>query len=78
MCAKSVQLCPALCKILWTVARQAPLFTGFFRLRILEWVATPSSVVSSDPGMEATPPTAPAPQEDSLLLPPGKPRRTDL
>ena len=35
--------------ILWTVAHQAPLFTGFFQARILEWVAMPSSRGFSQP-----------------------------
>ena len=33
----------------WTVARQTPLFVGILQARILEWVAMPSSRVSSQP-----------------------------
>ena len=33
----------------WTVARQAPLSMGIFQVRILEWVAMPSSRGSSQP-----------------------------
>ena len=35
--------------ILWTVARQAPLSMGILQVRILEWVAMPSSRGSSQP-----------------------------
>ena len=34
-------------RIPWTVAHQAPLFMGFFQIRILEWVAIPFSKGSS-------------------------------
>ena len=34
---------------LWTAARQAPLSTGLLQVRILEWVAMPSSRGSSQP-----------------------------
>ena len=34
----------------WTVAHQAPLSMGILQARILEWVATPSSRGSSQPG----------------------------
>ena len=33
----------------WTVAQQAPLSTGIFQARILQWVAKPSSSRSSQP-----------------------------
>ena len=33
----------------WTVAYQAPLSMGVLQVRILEWVAMPSSRVSSQP-----------------------------
>ena len=33
----------------WTVARQAPLSMGILQVRILEWVAMPSSRGSSKP-----------------------------
>ena len=50
-----------------TAARQAPLPMGTLQARILEWVATPSSRVSSQP-------RSPALQADSLPSePPGKP-----
>ena len=34
---------------LWTIAFQAPLSTGFFQARILEWAAMPSCRESSQP-----------------------------
>ena len=34
---------------LWAVAHQAPLSMGFSRVRILEWVAVPSTRGSSQP-----------------------------
>ena len=34
---------------LWTVARQAPLSTGIFQAKILEWVTMPLSRGSSQP-----------------------------
>ena len=40
------QSCLTLCDP-WAVALQAPLFTGFFQARILEWVAISFSRVSS-------------------------------
>ena len=33
----------------WTVTHQAPLYTGNLQARILEWVAMPSSRISSHP-----------------------------
>ena len=33
----------------WTAVPQAPLFTGIFHARMLEWAATPSSRGSSRP-----------------------------
>ena len=36
-----------LCVTPWTVACQAPLFVGILQVRILEWVAMPSSRGSS-------------------------------
>ena len=61
---------------LWTTARQAPLSMGILQARILEWVAMPSSMGSSQPGME---PRSPALQADSLLSePPGKPKNTGV
>ena len=51
---KVVKLCVhakllQLCLTLWTVAHQAPLSMGISQARILEWVAMPSSRVSSQP-----------------------------
>ena len=43
--SKSLQSCPTLC----TVAHQAPLSMGIFQARILDWVAMPSSMGSSQP-----------------------------
>ena len=63
---------------LWTVARQALLFIGFFRQEYWSGLPRPSPRDLPDPGMKPTSPTALAVQEDSLLLPPGKPRRTYL
>ena len=49
MHAKSLQLCPAFCDPVDSVARQAPLSRGILQARILEWVARPSSRGSSWP-----------------------------
>ena len=46
--AKSLS-CVRLFVTAWTVARQAPLSTGIFQARILEWVTMPSSRRSSQP-----------------------------
>ena len=63
---------------LWTVAQKAPLFIGFFRQEYWSGLPRPPPRDLPDPGMEPTSPIALALQEDSLLLPPGKPRRTYL
>ena len=47
----------------WTIAGQAPLSMGILQARILEWIAMPSSMGSSNPGIE---PRSPALQADSL------------
>ena len=39
----------SLCATPWTVAHQAPLSSGIFQARILEWVAIPFSGGSSQP-----------------------------
>ena len=54
--SKSLQSCPTLC----TVARQVPLSMGIFQARILEWIAMPSSMGSSQPGVEPASLTSPA------------------
>ena len=56
---------------LWTVARQAPLSTGIFQAKMLEWVTMPLSRGSSQPRARTQFPTL---QADSLPSePPGKP-----
>ena len=60
----------------WTVAHQAPLSIGILQVRILEWVASPSSRGSSQPRdwIQVS-----ALQADSLLSePPGKPKNTGV
>ena len=47
----------------WTVARQVPLSMGILQVRILEWVAMPSSRALPNPGIE---PRSPELQADSL------------
>ena len=49
----------------WTVTLQAPLSMGILQARILEWIAMPSSMGSSNPGIE---PRSPALQAYSLPL----------
>ena len=57
----------------WTVARQAPLPMEILQVRILEWVAMPSSRGSFKLGIK---PRSPTLQVDySLSEPPGKPNR---
>ena len=59
---------------LWTVACQASVSRGILQARILEWVAMPSSRVSSQDRAEPMSPASPAFQADSLPTePPGKP-----
>ena len=56
----------------WTAARQDPLSMEILQVRILEWVAVPSSRESSQLG-------SPALQVDSLPSePPGKPKNTGV
>ena len=53
----------------WTVARQAPLSTGFYRQEY--WIMgchAPSQGNLPNPGIEPESPVAPALQADSLLL----------
>ena len=47
--AKSLQSCPTLSVIPWTITHQAPLSMGFFFWRTLEWVAVPSTMRFSPP-----------------------------
>ena len=51
LCAKSLQSCPTLCDPLDNSPPGASV-NGIFQARILEWVAMPSSRVSSQPGIE--------------------------
>ena len=48
VCVCLSQLCSTLCDP-WTVTHQAPLSMGILQVRILEWVAMPSSRGSSQP-----------------------------
>ena len=80
--AWSFLISPSLCMLIrfccvrlfatpWTVARQAPLFMGILQVRILEWVAVPSSRESSQPRDQTHVSLSPA---GSLpLMPSGKP-----
>ena len=54
--------------ILWTVACQSLLSTGILQVRIVEWVAVPSSSGSFPPGIEPVSPASPALQLDPLPL----------
>ena len=59
---------------LWTLVCQIPLSMGILQVRILEWVAMPSSRDLPSPGFE---PRSPALQVDSLPSEPtGKPEST--
>ena len=49
LCVSSTHSCVQLFVTLWTVVCQAPLSMGILQARILEWVAMPSSRVSSQP-----------------------------
>ena len=53
---------------LWTVACQSLLPMGILQVRILEWVAVPSSSRSFPPGTEPVSPASPALQLDLLPL----------
>ena len=60
----------------WTVAHKAPMSMGFLQVRILEWVAMPSSRGSSQPRIKSR---SPALQVDSLPSePPGKPKNIGM
>ena len=60
----------------WSVACQAPLFMGILQIRILEWVAMPSSRDLPNPGIK---PRSPTMRADSLPSePPGKPKNTGI
>ena len=60
----------------WTVAHQALLSMGILQTRILEWVAMPSSMGSSQPRDQTQVSTL---QADSLLSePPGKLKNTGM
>ena len=48
-CVQSCFSCVQLFTTLWNVACQAPLSKGIFKVRLLEWVAMPSSRESSPP-----------------------------
>ena len=63
--ATSVVFNPA---ILWTVARQAPLSMGFSRQECWSGLSCPPLGDLPDPGIEPTPPAAPALQAGSLPL----------
>ena len=52
VCAKSLQSCLTLCDPM-DIAHQAPLSMGILQVRMLEWVAMPSSRGSSWPGVES-------------------------
>ena len=56
-------LCQALVT-LWTLARQAPLFTGFSRREYWNGLPFPSAGDLPDPGTELTSPVSPALQMD--------------
>ena len=58
-CFLCTRVCPVLnhsvvsdSATLWTVAHQAPLSMGILQVKILEWVAMPSSRGSSNPGIK--------------------------
>ena len=73
MCAKSLHLCLTVCDPMGC----SPLGSfvhGILQIRLLEWVAVPSSRGSSRPRIKAKSPASPAFQIDSLSAePPGKP-----
>ena len=54
--------------MLWTVASQAPLSTGFFRQEYWNRLSCPPPGDLPNPGMEPASSEAPALQADSLLL----------
>ena len=67
VCANSLQGVQ-LCVTLWTVARQAPLSTGFCRQEYWSGLLCPSSGDLPDPGIEPASPASPALQLESLPL----------
>ena len=74
MCVLSLFSCVQLCVTLWTVARQAPLSTGFSRQESWSRLLCPPPGGLPNPGME---PRSPALEADSLpLASPGSPKRT--
>ena len=52
----------------WTVARQAPLSTGFSQQEYWSWLPCPPLADLPDPGIELESPVSSALQADSLLL----------
>ena len=60
MCAKSLQLCPTLCKGSLTVAHQAPLSMGFSREEYWNGLPCPSLGDLPNPGIEPTSLMSPA------------------
>ena len=74
MCLKSLQLCPALCNTLKTVAHQAPLSMGFSRQEYWSGLSFPSPGDLHNLGIELSSLTSPATAGEFLpLAPPGKP-----
>ena len=67
VCMLSHQPCPTLCDYR-TVARQAPLSMGFSRQDYWSGLPCPPPGDLPNPGVQPTPPAAPALQEDALLL----------
>ena len=67
-CTLSLSSCVQLSATAWTVVRQAPLSMGIPQARILEWISTSSSKVSSQPRDQTCISVAPALQADSLPL----------
>ena len=70
-CIYKINLCAVLSRVQlfatpWTVARQAPLFVGFFRQEYWSGLPFPPPGDLHDPGIEPTSPLSPALQADSL------------
>ena len=68
VCAQSLQPCPTLYMILWTVAFQASLSMGFSRQEHWSGLPSPPAGYLLDPGIEPTSSLSPALQAESLLL----------